>query len=455
MFRPARGLFFLDMLRRCVLLSVVAFRAAGQPLPSDLFLEGYSVIPTPQSVTRQGPPVIIDARWSIASPDNIASRCLLRDLEEFHSLHLNSASRSNRNVIRLVIDPHAVAVKDSEIADQAYRLVIHPALITITGNGGAGLLYGVQTFLQLLRRSARGELEAPECVIEDWPHLKLRFLHWDTKHHQDRMSTIKRYIDWSARFKVNMIGFELEDKFSYPSNPAIGAPGAFTTAEMQEIVDYGLERFIQVVPVVQAPAHFSYVLKHPEYARLKADGNNYQACLCLEDTYKLIFQMYDDLIAATKGVDYFFVSTDEVYYAGIGPNCKEPYNPANRSLKWIEFVRRAHDHLAARGRRMLAWVEYPLLPEHVNQIPADVIDGVVGEKGYVDTEMKLGMRQLVYTSMQGAELLFPGYFPDFDGTGHEGRLREAYRAITAGRAAHMKPIGNFAAAWGEIGRAHV
>ena len=77
-----------------------------------------------------------------------------------------------------------------------------------------------------------------------------------------------------------MIGFELEDKFEYPSHPVIGAPGAFTARELQEIVDYGLERHIQVVPQIQSPAHMSYVLKHPEFAELRSDGSNYQSCMC-------------------------------------------------------------------------------------------------------------------------------------------------------------------------------
>jgi hypothetical protein len=73
-----------------------------------------------------------------------------------------------------------------------------------------------------MRRDANGRLIVPERAIEDWPKLQLRFLHWDTKHHQDRIETLKRYLDWSARFKANMIGFELEDKFEYPS-PVISA----------------------------------------------------------------------------------------------------------------------------------------------------------------------------------------------------------------------------------------
>ena len=238
--------------------SIIYLSAYAQPLPTDLFLSGYKVIPTPQRVNLRNGNVTIDAGWAVRSADNMAARSLLGDLVDFHSLQLRRVTNITSKVIRLEVSAGAVAA-DSEVSDQAYRLTVEPGLVVITGNSAAGLFYGVQTFLQLLRPSPNG-LRLPECRIEDWPRLKLRFLHWDTKHHQDRMATIKRYLDWSARFKANMIGFELEDKFAYPSHPVIGAPGAFTPAEMQEIVNYGLERFIQVVPLVAA-IRSSYISK--------------------------------------------------------------------------------------------------------------------------------------------------------------------------------------------------
>jgi hypothetical protein len=453
------------MMRNTLLFLLAACGALPAQAPfTPLFLGGYSVIPTPQKVELQGGEVRFDASWRLeagALARHIAARTLVADLRSLHALELSSASGKP---VRLAIAKGTVAVKDDpELAEQAYRLRITPQAVEITGNADAGLFYGVQTLLQLLKRAPDGSLRLPAATIEDWPNVALRFLHWDTKHHQDRMETIKRYLDWSARFKANMIGFEIEDKFAYPSNPVIGAPGAFTPAEMQEIVNYGLERFIQVVPIVQAPAHMAYVLKHPQFARLRADGNNYQSCLCLEDTYKLIFQMYDDLIAATRGVKYFHVSTDEIYYAGIGANCKEPYNPENRSLKWAEFARRARDHLASRGRRMLAWIEYPLLARHVDLIPSDVIDGVIGEEAYIPIENKKGMRQLGYVSMQGGEYLFPDHFNSFQGAGSEGfatefetgmsagRLQQAREYIANGRFRRANPIGVFGAAWDDSG----
>ena len=442
-------------------LILLAVTPAAAQQPTELFLRGYSVIPTPQRVELQDGEIEFNDSWVYdagrIAKDHIAVRSLLRDLQEFHRIELRPASNQARNVIRLSVAKGAArAGADPEIEKQGYRLKIAPGLIEIAGNADQGLFYGVQTLLQLLRPGARGHLLAPVSSIEDWPKLQLRFLHWDTKHHQDRIETLKRYLDWSARFKIDMIAFELEDKFEYPTNPVIGAPGAFTTAELQEIVNYGLERFIQVVPSVQAPAHLAYALKHPQFASLRADGNNYQACLCDEESYKLIFQMYDDVIKATKGVDYLYVSTDEVYYAGICAKCDKPYTPENRSLKWVEFVRRARDFAASRGRRILVWAEYPLLAEHVRMLPPDIIDGVMGEEEYLKPENELGMRQLIYTSMQGAELLFPNHLPNYQSTGGDqgpsiGRLKSAFQGVVSSRVWQGKPIGVFGAAWGDSG----
>lgn len=436
------------------LLLLVSVPAAFAQSPTDLALRGYSVIPSPRSVRLSGGHLVVDSSWALdhgaVNANDIAVRTLAADLIQFHGLSLTAGAQA-RHVIRLAIKPGAAATGAEPLIDrQAYRLEMKDGLVLVTGNAAEGLFYGVQTLLQLLKPSAPGTLLLPAGVIEDWPRLVLRFLHWDTKHHQDRMETLKRYLDWSARMKINMIGFELEDKFEYPSHPVIGAPGAFTAAQLQEIVDYGLERHIQVVPQVQSPAHMSYVLKHPEFAGLRADGNNYQSDLCNPKTLELIFSMYDDAIKATKGVNYFFVSTDEVYYAGIGNTCAAPYNPVNRSLAWVDFVRKAHDFLAARGRTMLVWAEFPLLAEHVKLLPEGIIDGIVGQPAFLEIEKQRNIRQLQYVSMQGAERLFPDIF-SLAGAKRRGNLETAREAFRSGRAMSGNPIGAFGAAWDDSG----
>ena len=439
-----------------VLLSLLSFSQLSLAKgPTELRLRGYSVIPSPQKVSLQAEDIDFDATWAYrgVGATHVAVRSLLNDLREFHAITLKPAVPSSKNVVRLAIAAGTVKTAgNGDVTSQGYLLKVAPGLIEIVGNGDPGLLYGVQTLLQLLKPGPGGRLQLPVATIEDWPEHALRFLHWDTKHHQDRIETLKRFLDWSARFKINRIGFELEDKFEYPSHPIIGAPGAFTTAQLQEIVNYGLERFIQVVPQIQSPAHMAYVLKHAEFADLRADDNNYQSCMCDPRTEQLIFSMYDDVIKATQGVDSLFVSTDEVYYAGNCTKCTRPYNPENRSLAWVEFVQKAHDFLKQRGRQMFAWVEYPFMAQHTELLPPDLIDGVLGnDPEEIKREKQHGLRHLAYTSIQGGDLLFPSYFlHDNDRYIAKGRLTSAYEEISV-RARPAKPIGVFGAAWDDCG----
>ncbi|MCZ2154456.1 MAG: beta-N-acetylhexosaminidase [Bryobacterales bacterium] len=443
-------------MRFLVILLLCAAGFVHGETATALWMRGYSVIPTPRSVQLDAGDVAVDGAWSIdvgkVAPGHIAVKTLLSDSRSFQSIDLKQRPSASK-VIRLSVRPGTVRTNASPDVDkQAYRLKVSDGVIEITANGDPGLLYGVGTLVQLFKRNADGRVTVPQGTIEDWPSLQLRFLHWDTKHHQDRIETLKRYLDWSARLKINMIGFELEDKFEYPSNPVIGAPGAFTTAELQEIVNYGLERYIQVVPVIQSPAHLGYVLKHPQFADLRADGNNYSSNTCDQRALDLIFQMYDDVIKATKGVDYLFVSTDENYYAGNDPRCARPYNPENRSLAWAEFVQKAHAHLKARGRRMLIWAEYPLLAQHLKTLPSDIIDGVIGEPEFAEIEKQMGMNSLAYVSIQGAEYLFPQTLglETPDGI-KKGRIEAAAESINHGIHWKANPIGVFGAAWDDSG----
>src|SRR5262245_41592299 len=278
--RAGDRIYSFAMRLSIALLLVAALH--GQPV-TDLWLRGYSVIPQPRKFVAGTGDLRVDGNWRAEGP----YAELLRN-----EWGLRGGSGG---VITLAVRSGAVETRaEPEVAKQAYRIEIRDSRIEVIGNDRAGLFYGVQTLLQLYKEGA-----LPKGTIEDWPALSLRFLHWDTKHHQDRIETLKRYLEWAAKFKVNMIGFELEDKFSYPSHPVIGAPGAFTPQQLQELVNYVLERHIQIVPEIQAPAHMGYVLKHKQFADFRADGMNYQVCMCDPRAYELIFSIYDDVIQAT------------------------------------------------------------------------------------------------------------------------------------------------------------
>ena len=443
----------------CVFMSLlfkgIVFGVDG---PDDiLHSRGYTLIPAPQQVNLGESDIVVDGSWQLLSQvgNDIAVKELIRSVGQLHGFKFNA--NGAKKIILAVKEGTVKGTDDSELNKQGYLLNMTQDEVKITGNTKVGLFYGVQSFLQLLHRNPKTlQLIVPEGEIRDWPDLQLRFIHWDTKNHLDRMSALKEYLDRLARLKVNMISFEIWDKFQFATDPDIGVKEGFTPAQLQELVNYGLERHIQIVPNIQAPAHMQWVLRLEKYAHLRADGSDYQGCMCDPEFYKLVFSLYQDIIDATKGVEYFHASTDEVYYAGICKKCP-PYNPENRSLAFVDFVNKAHDYLSKHDRKMIMWAEWPLMPEHVNKMPKDIINGVmragyfvgrlgpVVEDSYITEQNNHGIRQLVYTAQTAS--LAPVNFGGGEGDQSMENLYKEY-------AVNYKlgnPIGAFGAGWDDLG----
>jgi len=439
------------------LLLFVLSPVVGQGTVTDLRSMGYTIFPAPQEVNLEAESIIVDGSWQIMADESTPPKIkndLINKAQELHGINF-SGTGTGQIVLRITQD--AVAdIADPGCSQQAYRITIRQDKILIEGNKNVGLFYGIQSFLQVLKPISEGRFKLPVGTISDWPDLELRVIHWDTKHHRDKMETLKRYIDWSAYFKINAIAFEIEDKYEYPSHPVIAHPNAFTKEEMHELTRYALDRYIQLIPNVQAPAHMAFVLKHKEFEHLRAEQeSNYQACMCDEEAMDLIFDMYQDMIDATPGVDYFLVSTDEIYYAGICGKCEDEYNIENRSQIWVDYLNRVNQWMNQRGRRVMAWVEYPLLPVDIPQLPDNVIDGIMNKnKGmdWITNENNTGIKQLSYNSMQGSEYLFPNYFPTiYRGRQIDGRLSDTYGSVANLQSRGADLIGTFAAAWGDAG----
>ncbi len=444
--------YILSQICSLLVLMLLILPSVVYGLINDLRSNGFSLIPAPQKTELTGQIIVVDKSWAVDAKldgNSIILKTLQSRVMELHGINFTGKGEG-----RIILELTSGAISNNvspELAKQAYRLEIRQGLVKITSSAEAGLFYGIQSLLQLLKPLKSGGFSLPEGIITDWPDLELRILHWDTKHHQDRIETLKRFIDQSAYFKANAIALEIEDKYEFPSHPVIGAPGAFTKAQMHELTAYAKESFIQLIPMVQAPAHMAYVLKHKEFEHLKSDGSNYQICMCDEEAIQLIFDLYQDMIDATPGVDYFLASTDEVYFAGICDKCINEYNEKNRSQAWVDFVVRTNEWMKERGRTMISWIEDPLLPEDIHKLPSDMIDGVV-ILDWIDELNKAGIQQLIYNSIQGSEYLFPNYFPTrFRESEIEGNL---YNVSVSGVNALNKGanlLGSFTAAWDDSG----
>ncbi len=284
----------------------------------------YSLLPTPQVSNLDKPEFRIGSDWSIdRGPGTDAEANDLSDaISERYALRLADKA-GNAPAIRLRIRPGVVTIgvaQDSNreaLAAQAYQIDLAESGIQITANAEAGLFYGVQTLVQLIRERD-GVFWLPTGQITDWPDLELREIYWDDAHHLERIDSLKEAIRQAAFFKINGFVIKLDGHFQYRSAPAVVEPQALSPDDLQKLTDYARRYHVQLIPYLDGPGHCAFILKHPEYAALRAfEDSNYEFSVTNPKTYELLTGMYQDLLDANKGSDYFYLSTDEPYYVGL------------------------------------------------------------------------------------------------------------------------------------------
>ncbi len=403
---------------------LTAFQGCSQKTvnsPGSAADAAMSLIPVPQKISFSGRIFQLNDSWVLEpgsiSKDDPTVQSLITGFKEQGNLIISPGTNKNKHpAIRLTVRPGSVTLPDgdstnSSLRDQAYRIKMDASEITIEANAPAGLFYGIQTLLQLLR-TENGKVLLPEGEISDWPDLELRIIYQDCAHHLERMETFKRVIRQAAYYKINAIALKLEGHFQFASAKPIVEPYAFTPAEYQELTDYAKDHFIELIPYLDAPAHVSFILKHPEYASLRAMPNsNYELSVTSRGTYKLISGMFNDLMDANKGGKYIFLSTDEPYYVGKTEGEKKAARALGGNGKLLaDFITKISDKLHDKGRTVIFWGEFPLTLTDISSLPAYLVNGEYNEK-WAPAFKQQGIRQLIYTSTQGEEPLFPDYYP--------------------------------------------
>lgn len=411
-------------MNRVLLVLVISAASTRADVGSPLFSRGYGLVPEPQHVTLRSGDFRFGADWKIVrgsgvSGNSTAPQDFAQQLQERYGLTLNGTSPDH--VVAFEVREGAVdagASQDgdrAEIAKQAYRIELAPSKIRLLANSEPGLFYAVQTLMQLLNVPGNNH-RLPEGEIVDWPDLQLRQIYWDDAHHLEHLSDLKAAVRQASFFKINGFVIKLEGHFQYRSAPALVEPQALSPKEFQDLTDYGLRYHVQVIPYLDAPAHIAFILKHPEYQSLRAfPDSNYELCATNPDSLKLMYGMYDDLLAANKGVKYFYLSTDEAYYVGWADNaqCREVPRAnelGSRGKVLAEFISKASNYLHDRGRTVVFWGEYPLKADDISALPSHLVNGETYGEAIDPLYRKHGIRQTIYGAIEGEEQLFPQYY---------------------------------------------
>jgi hexosaminidase len=248
--------------------------------------------------------------------------------------------------------------KDNE---ESYVMDVSEKSIIISGGGKAGLFYGVQTLIQLMEEAKWEHESLQGLLIQDWPKMKLRLVHYNYFFHLDRYEYIKESIKKLAKYKVNGVVIEFEDRFKYQKHPVIAAPTSLTSGQVKELTQFAHQYHVDIIPLVQGLGHAGFILKHDEFKHLREDPEIIQSCCPLkEGTYELLFDMYSETIEATPGVKYFHIGGDEVNHMAKCPLCKKKKEEIGELGLYLTWLNRVHDFMKEHGRTILWWDDMPL-----------------------------------------------------------------------------------------------
>ena len=428
------------------LLLLFSCTAPETETTTALFNEGIYLIPYPQEVSLGGEDFTLGAELSVVLDkdatdiDRFAATELAVQLKEEWGVKAVIADLPSGKSIILThkgVSEKITGLPEKKVM-QGYQLTTEVNQLIIRAKGEAGLFYGTQTLLQIIKKGQDGAF-VPGMEITDWPDIPERASHYDTKHHQDKREYVESFIRDLARFKINMLVWEWDDKFEYPSHPEIGAPGAFTLEEMQEITLYAKKYHIQLVPLVQGLGHVSYILKWPQYSHLREiPASNWEFCPRKDGSYELLNDLWQDAIKATPGSEYIHIGTDESYELGQGVECgcKAEMEKIGKHAMMTKFITRGAKPLMKEGRTVMAWSAEYVPGEDLNPPVGMVILGRGSAKPEHLSEIKKAGYELhVYDPNPGIEPLFLPYFFRLRGEGDNEKevdncLQRSYNAVS-------------------------
>ncbi|WP_410671811.1 family 20 glycosylhydrolase [Amycolatopsis sp. cmx-4-68] len=256
------------------------------------------------------------------------------------------------------------------VGTQGYQLVSTASSVTVRAQTADGLFAGVQTLRQLLPGRVEspavqpGPWSVPGATIVDYPRFGYRGAMLDVARHFHPVSTVKRYLDELAQYKINNLHLHLADdqgwRIQIDSWPRLttyggstqvggGAGGYYTKAQYTDIVNYAASRHITIIPEIDMPGHVNAALA--SYAELNCNGvapalrtdtavGYSSLCISKGITYTFIADVLRELAALTPG-PYIHIGGDEA--------------SSTSAADYVTFVNKVLPLVAATGKSVVGW----------------------------------------------------------------------------------------------------
>lgn len=151
---------------------------------------------------------------------------------------------------------------------EAYDLSVTEQGVKIHARSSAGIFYGAQSLRQLVEGEG-AQAVLPAIEIHDWPSMAYRGTMLDISHGPlPTEKEIERQIDFLARWKANQYYLYTEDSIELKGYPLLDAGARLTQQEVRNIVAYGRERHVDVIPNFDLYGHQHDLFRIEKYSEL-------------------------------------------------------------------------------------------------------------------------------------------------------------------------------------------
>lgn len=377
----------------CALIPSIGPVSAESPPP---------LVPLPVKVAPgDGKFVLENATCIVASKpgEKHAAELLASWLRPSTGLPLAIQETHSGKAVRFSLDESLAA----RLGREGYQLDCSATGVTIRAAQEAGLVYGAQTFRQLLPpqvfRSAKADgvdWSARAVKIEDKPRFSWRGFSMDVSRHFFTLDDLKRLVDDMSAQKLNVLQLHLTDDDGwrveikkYPKLTEIGAwrgtecklpntrqgethkryGGFYTQEQLKKLVAYAKARNIEIMPEIDLPGHaLAIVTAYPETLPSKlsdavsAQGHSANA---ISPAKEKNYQMIDDIIGEVAAIfpfSYIHIGGDEVNHKvwEACPEIKammEKEKLGNLHQVQVHFTKRLEGILAKHNKHMIGWQE--------------------------------------------------------------------------------------------------
>ena len=372
-------------------LSPISYAQLGDPA------RALKLLPAPKEV-RMAPgklPIKPSTVILIGNPeDRMAAETLEREIRDRTGMRLSiesatsapktaghiSLGRLSDRGLRSYLESQGVKIGD-DLGDQGYVVRATDSGVLVAARTAQGVFYGVQTLRQLLRpEGATGKsLAIPALIIRDCPSMEWRGVSDDISRGPiPTLDYLKLQIRTLAEYKINLLGFNMENVFDFKSQALVAPEGAaLTQAEIKELADYASKYYITLLPEQQAFGHLHQFLKYEIYSDLAETPHGHVLTPTNPKTYDFIRQVYGEVVPLFPG-PFFHIGSDETFELGLGKT-KDLAAQQGLGRVYLEHLQKVFEIMKPYHKQLMFWgdiaVKYPelltILPKDMIAVPWD------------------------------------------------------------------------------------